>query len=86
MNLESHIPKNLTDSLLCAKHLRTAFLSSINLAAMLALCDADLRGCEHTPLSQPRQEDSSQVLCKVLGCFLKTTKFNHSFLSQMFEG
>lgn len=57
MNLGVRNPKNLTDSLFCAKYLRIAFLSSINLALILSLCNADFRGSKRsTKSNQDKRE------------------------------
>lgn len=64
MNLGVRNPKNLTDSLFCAKYLRTAFLSSINLALMLPLCNADFRGSKRSTKSNQDKRGTARYYAK----------------------
>lgn len=64
MNLGVRNPKNLTDSLFCAKYLRTAFLNSINSALILVLCNADFRGSKRPTKSNQDKRETARYFAK----------------------
>lgn len=64
MNLGVRNPKNLTDSLFFAKYLRTAFLSSINLALILSLCNADFKGSKRPTKSNQDKGETARYFAK----------------------